>query len=270
MYLLYLAGTKAIPASVSITADTGWENDCDLMDGSKISGREFFEQHITPFAQSLNIDAFYVRSVDKNKNPLPDLRIHALGDIPRDIPVFGGNGGRQMQSCTSKWKIAAMDQQSRRLGAKTARSAQGILFSERARRVKGSYLGQEGGFDIYQPTTVRKGVSTPVKWKSHYYPLVDLQMNRDDVRFECDRLGIPYLISSECEGCPHADPARWLRREPETIEYLAKAEERWDGEFFFTQQRRPLREVIAEFRASKDNQFTLFDTADCTDGVCFT
>jgi len=279
MYLLYLATQKLIPATISITADTGWETDCDLNDGTKITAEEFYAKHIKPFADKWGIDSYFVRAVDKNKNPLPSIPEYlrhkvAIGQ-PKALPVpmFGSEGGRLKQSCTDKWKISAMKQQCRRLGATTARSAQGIHFGERARRVKGEYIGNEDGFSIYKTGTLNKetGVITTVKWLTHYYPLVDMQMNRSDVADELNRLGLPYLISSECGGCPHADPWRWLRRKPETIEEAAKLEELYGGEYFLTSQRRPLREVIADFRENVANQSTLFGDSssfDCTGGWC--
>lgn len=279
MYLLYLASQKLIPATVSITADTGWENDCDLMDGTKTTGEEFYRNHIEPFGRKYGIVTSFVRTTIKDGSNLPTIPEYlrekkALGkDKAMPVPMFGSNGGRLKQTCTDKWKISAMKQECRRLGATTARSAQGIHFGERARRVKGEYVGVEDGFSIYKTGKLDKktGVFTPIKWLSHYYPLVDLQMDREDVRREMNRLGLPYLISSECCGCPHADPWRWLRRTDETIEAVAQIEDMYEGQMFFTDQRRPLRDVIADFKYQESAQSLLFtDVAnfDCTEGVC--
>lgn len=276
MYLLYLASQKRIPATISITADTGWEDDCDMMDGTKTTAEEFYRTHVEPFGRAWNIDTAFVRTKMKDGGNLPSIADYlieknALGkDRAMPVPMFGSNGGRLRQSCTDKWKIAAMKQECRRRGATTARSAQGIHFGERARRVKGEYIGVEDGFAVYRSTKMVKKKVTAIKWLSHYYPLVDLQMDREAVRREMDNLGLPYLISSECCGCPHADPWRWLRRTDATIESVAQIEDMYKGEMFFTAQRRPLRDVIADFRKEANAQTGLFDTADfgCTDGVC--
>lgn len=263
MYLLYLASQQRIKATVSITADTGWETDCDLMTGEKTTAADFFKKYIQPFGKKHGIPAFFVRTVDRNKKPIPSLQdyLEAKKTVG-GIPAFGSNGGRNRQTCTDKWKIRAMRQQLRRLGARTARSAQGILYEERPRRVKGSYVGNLDGFDTYRMELQRH---------SHYYPLVDMQMTRKDVRAEMDRLGLPYLISSECNGCPHADKWRWLRRSPETIEKTSVLESSWNGEYFLTDKRRPLKDVIAEFKQTDIDQGNLFqdDTGfDCTGGYC--
>lgn len=279
MYLLYLASQQKIPATVSITADTGWENDCDMMDGTKTTAEEFYQKHVEPFGKKWGIHTSFVRTTIKDGSNLPSIADYlieknALGkDKAMPVPMFGSNGGRMKQTCTDKWKISAMKQECRRLGAMTARSAQGIHFGERARRVKGKYIGNEDGWSIYQTEKYNKHTDTytTIKWLSHYYPLVDLQMDREGVRREMDKLGLPYLISSECCGCPHADPWRWLRRTPETIESVAQIEDMYKGQMFFTDQRRPLRDVITDLRLNKNAQASLFgDTADfgCTDGVC--
>lgn len=263
MYLLYLASQKRIPATVSLTADTGWENDCDLNDGTKTTAREFFDNHIKPFADKWGVDAYFVRAVNGKGEPRPSIYDYLVDrDTPASIPLYGSNKGQMMQSCTDRWKIQAMKQQCRRMGAITARSAQGIHWGERARRVKGQFIESVDGFDIYRHEGVR--------WHTHYYPLVDLQLDRAAVKREMDGLGLPYLISSECAGCPHADAWRWLRRTPETIEMVAQIEDKFDG-FYFTDQRRPLRDVIADWREMERSQGNLFDQADfgCkSEGVC--
>ncbi len=278
MYLLYLASQKKIPATLALTADTGWENDCDMMDGTKTTACDFYHQYVKPFGVKWNIDTAFVRTLDKDKQeqlPIPlylKNKVAAGHRKSMPVPMFGSDGGRLKQSCTDKWKISAMKQECRRRGAVTARSAQGIHYGERARRVKGKWITKEDGFDIYQTTKFdkEKGVDIPVKWLSHYYPLVDMQMNREEIRGELDRLGLPYLISSECAGCPHADPWRWLRRTDETIEDVAQIEDMYNGEFFFTDRRIPLRQAIAEMKDKAERQGNLFNESnfDCTGGWC--
>lgn len=267
MYLLWLAIEKRIPATISMTADTGWEDDSDLCDGTKITARGFFDQHIRPLATKHGIEAYFVRSVRRDGTPelsIPEyLKKFGAATV---VPLFGSNGGRLKQNCTDKWKAKGMAQQARRLGATTCRSAQGIHWGERARRVKGRFLLKENGFDIYRSTIKRKDRIVEVKWRSHYYPLVDLRMTRDDVIAECTRLGLPYLVSSECQGCPHADPWRWMRRSPETIAELDRLEASWEGEYFFTKSCRPLAQLVDEWRKAEQSQGIL--DFNCEDGYC--
>lgn len=277
MYLLVLAGHRRIPATVSITADTGAEEDCLWSTGERTTARAYFDQVVTPLARELGIDARFVRARSKDKPPLPSIVEYMKGRLLLNnpappIPMFGSRGGRLLQSCTDKWKIAAIKQEARRMGATHLRSAQGIHYGEAARRVKGLYVGKLDGFDSYQSTTKNKttGAITVIKWMSHYYPLVDLKMDREAVSKALRALNIPYLVSSECDMCPHKDLARWERTSPEKIEEIAELEAQYKGEYFFTDLRKPLKQAIAIWRAEQDANPLLFTEPDfgCGNSYC--
>jgi hypothetical protein len=267
IYLLWLAGRRIIKATASITADTGAEEDCQLFDGTRISAGEFWRKYVYPLACKWGIDARFVRSVDENKEPLPSLweDVVAAGSArAQDIPLYGSNGGRLRQSCTDKWKIRAIKQEARRMGATSLLSAQGIHFGEAARRVKGIYLRNNGKWSIYQTVEVRPDLEgnkaqVPVQWMQHYYPLVDLQMDREAVRVELARLKLPYLLTSECDHCPHKDAPRWLRTSPEVIERVAAQEASYEGKFFFTDRRIPLKLAVEQMRAEAAEKADLGD-----------
>ena len=57
--------------------------------------------------------------------------------------------------------------------------------------------------------------------------------------------GIPYLLSSECDFCPHQDLARWERHTTEKLIQIAELEASFGGQFFFTSERVPLFEALA-------------------------
>lgn len=314
MYLLWLAGQGRIPATYSITADTGSELDCLWSTGERTTAAEFFARVVKPLADGWGIDARFVRAVDKNKNPLPPLHEYArqfihLGDGKKQMmPLYGirGRNGRSQlrQTCTERWKVAAINQEARRLGAKTLCTAQGIHLGEAARRTKGVYLREmffdgtaasyydlpsvaddapidyiqprpEGSFSLYQSTRTVKGQVIRLKWLTHYYPLVDLRMNREAVAEEMRRLDIPYLVTSECDMCPHKDLPRWQRTSPETVDRIAEHEAEYGGQFFFTDKRVPLKEAIALMteaaeRGAAGRMLPLFDDTDfgCRNDVC--
>lgn len=190
------------------------------------------------------------------------------------MPLFGSDGGRLKQNCTDRWKLAAIKQEARRMGATHLCSAQGIHAGEAARRINGQWLGRQNGFDTFQTAYRNRetGEWVVTKWLTHYYPLVELRLNRQKVREAMEHLGIPYLLTSECDGCPHQDPARWLRRSPETIRQIANLESSYNGEYFFTDRRRPLPIVIAEYKEEQRMNRTLFanDAASfgCDNGFC--
>jgi len=252
MYLMVLAARREIPATVSITADTGSENDCLWSTGRRSTAREYFEEIILPFAVRSGLDARFVRTVDKDKRPLPSLEEAVTASIgkgrPESIPLYGSRMGQNMQSCTDKWKIRAIRQEARRMGATSLVTAQGIHFGERGRRVKGIPLGNSHGYMMYQDTEVVKvdgeKIVNPIKWCRHYYPLVDKQFGRKDAQREMEREGIPYLISSQCDFCPHNDLARWERHTPDVLVRIAALEKKLKGKYFFTDERVPLMEAL--------------------------
>lgn len=264
LLLLVMAIRGEIPATVSITADTGWENDRLWNTGERTTSEEYFNRVIVPLCKGSHVTPYFVRSVDKNKQPLKPLR-ELLIEKARNgeafgVPLFGSRGGRARQSCTDKMKIRAIHQRERMMGAKSARNAQGIHFHEADRRTKGRFLRMDGQWSEYQ-TTVAYTVALPdgskvkkhkdIKWQKHYYPLVDLRLGREDVYDAIKKEGIPYLISSECDGCPHQDLDRWERKSQATIDDVAWIESLFKGQYFFTDRRIPLKEAIAAMQADR-------------------
>jgi hypothetical protein len=267
LFLIVMAGEGMFPADVVIVADTGWENDMLWSNGERTTAEEFFERVTKPVAESYGMTAYFVRSRQDTGEDYPPIDIFItsktltgnLADSKNiEIPVFGSRGGRMKQTCTSKWKIQAIRQQLRRLGATSATTALG-LHSGEAHRAKASF----------------------VKWDLPCWPLLDIMetptgiasmgigrvYGRQDIQTELERRSIPYLLSTECDGCPHKDWSRWKRTSPETIEELADFESQFNGEFFLTSARKPLKESLAIMEADNERGESLFDV--CDSGYCF-
>lgn len=134
------------------------------------------------------------------------------------------------------------------MGATSNRDAKGIHFGEADRRVKGRFIEMDGQWSVYRTSYKRNGAEVEVKWLTHYYPLVDLKLRREDVAKLITAEGIPFLITSECDGCPHKDLPRWLRQTPDTLQRIADVEAKFNGEYFFTDRRKPLIEAIADMQ----------------------
>jgi len=250
MGLLVLAAHGDIPASVSITADTGAEKDRVWNTGERTTAQEYFERIVLPYCNRHGIDARFIRALYKTGKELPDLMQHVKDAIAEgrepNLPLFGSRGGRLRQVCTDKWKIRAIRQEARRLGATQLITAQGIHFGEADRRVKGRFIGESPNYGcVYQDTIKRKKKEIDIKWCQHYYPHVDAKRNRQAV---IDDLlipeGLPWLMSSECDHCPHQDLARWDRHTPEVLTQIAGIEASMRGRFFFTDERIPLMEAL--------------------------
>jgi hypothetical protein len=282
LLLLIMAIRKEIPATVSISADTGWENDRVWNTGRRSTNRQYFDEVIVPLCKGSHVTPRFVRTVDENKLPLDGLRELVIQGAPRAtyIPLFGSKGGRQIQSCTDKMKIRAIHQEERRLGAKTVRNAQGIHFYEADRRTKGRFLRMDGQWSIYQSTLgvsikdpvtgEKRTVQKDIKWQTHYYPLVDLKLSREEIYKAVEKEGVPYLISSECDLCPHQDLARWERKSKEVIEDGARIEALFNGKYFFTPLRIPLKEAIAEMQRKREQKDALNQDIDfgCSNAIC--
>jgi hypothetical protein len=186
-----------------------------------------------------------------------------------NIPMFGSDGGRARQSCTDKWKVRAIKQELRRMGAATARNAQGIHFGEAARRISGKFIGAVGGWDTYQTVEKRRGENRVIKWLSHYYPMVDRRERREDAREELDRRGIPYLVTTECDFCPNQDYSRWMNHTPESLAASAALEANLNGEFFLTDRRKPLMEALEEMRLISEMRGRQGEIDfGCGNGIC--
>jgi hypothetical protein len=241
MRMLVLAAEGQINATLSITADTGSENDCLWSTGERTTAREYFDRVIEPYARKHGIEAVFVRARGKDGVDLPPLiEKMAADNNPCGVPMFGSRGGRIMQQCTGKYKIRAIRQELRRRGATTARTAIGLTVAE----------------------TERMKISD-VKWHCHFWPLVDLKMYRNQCQDNLTSRGIPFLISTECDMCPHKDKFRWERTSPQIIELIANLESSLDG-LYFTEKRIPLKQAIA----SMPLQSSFFDS--CDSGYCFT
>jgi hypothetical protein len=274
MAMVVLAAQGKIHSRLSITADTGWENDRLWSDGTRAGNAVYVEQVLKPYATQHGIDVAFVRSVDRNGEPMA-----GLGDWMRSIiadeklnnlkiPLYGSNGGRLGQSCTGRMKVSAIRQELRRRGATSARNAHGLHRGE-IHRMKGHSGRVEAGF--YTVTDM------DVNWCSHYYPLIDLGLFRSDCQRIVQEAGLPFLLSSECDGCPHKDWPRWERTSQRIIDELADMESGMGGQFFFTNERIPLKEALPIMQAkwqskqTSNTQASIFDDPDfgCDEGgVC--
>lgn len=246
MYMLVLACERRIPATISISADTGAEFDRLTNTGRRMAARQYFDEIVTPLARDGGIEAVFVEALDQDGVPVPPLwewtkqQIDSGSHHHIKLPLFGSAGGRLRQICTSRKKVRAIRQELRRRGATSARQAQGLHRGE-VRRMKGRDGRMEAGF--YTLTDL------DALWCSRYYPLIDLGLFKADICARLDTLGIPWLLSSECDMCPHKDWPRWARTSPAVIDEIAIYESKMGGAFFFTDRRKPIKEALAEMAA---------------------
>ena len=252
MYLLYLAAQRVIPASLSITADTGSEKDRVTNKGERLTAPEYFERYVRPYANAHGVEAVMVRATDKDGQDLPAL-IDIAKTRPAFMPLFGSNGGRLLQSCTDKWKMRAIRQEARRRGITHLESAIGFHAGE-AHRIKAEWQRTQSGWNYYRGYAKRASQLVPIKWMTQYYPLIDLRLSREHIKKALETEGIPYLVTTECDMCPHQDYQRWKMHTPEVLREIAEIEAGFNGQFYFTDRRVPLLHALEQMRADTDKQ----------------
>lgn len=242
MYMMVLAGQHKIPATLSITADTGWENDCLLSDGRRVTAQEFYTDVIVPVGIEFGIETAFIRTQDGNGTPLPPLGEQMRRGIIPGVPTFGSGGGKLKQGCTGKYKVRAVRQELRRRKATTARCALGLTMGE-VHRMK---------------------QNKDVAWHKVYWPLIDEKLYRATIEERLNAMGIPFMVTSQCDGCPHQDYPRWLRLAPDTILDIINIEDALNGQFL-TDRRVPLAQALDEMKASRPSS-SLLDL--CEEGYC--
>lgn len=246
MYMMVLAGQGIIPCDVVITSDTGSENDCLLSNETRTTAQDYYNDIIEPLGNELGLLTKFVRARDGQGNDLPSIWEKLEGGIIPGVPTYGSRGGQLPQGCTAKWKVAAVRQEARRMGAKTARSALGITMDE-VHRMK---------------------QHNDVKWHWVWWPLIDMKLNlklyKSGIRDRLNKLNIPFMLSSECDFCPHKNRPRWERTSPEMIDKIAQIEDRLGGTQFFTSRRIPLKMAIKDMTVQP--RFSDF----CDSGYCHT
>jgi hypothetical protein len=198
---------------------------------------------IVPVGIEFGIETAFVRAQDGDGNPLPALGEQMRQGIMAGVPTFGSNGGRLSQGCTEKYKVRAIRQELKRRGATSARSALGLTMSE-VHRMK---------------------QNTDVSWHTVYWPLIDERLYRATIEDRLRTMGIPFMVTSQCDGCPHQDFSRWSRLAPETVSDIIGIESGLNGTQFFTDRRKPLRQALEEMKAKWPAQ-SLFDL--CEGGYC--
>lgn len=262
--LIWLAGQGLFQCDAVIVADTGWETDLHRSDGERVTNREYFNDVTKPLAKKFDIPAYFVRSKLGDGSDRPPIDSYQLRPTPKgskhefifDIPLYGKDGGKSRQSCTELWKIRAVRQQMRRLGATSGTVYLGLTMDE-VHRIKPS----------------------SVKWIQHDWPLVmpkyGVQIDRMGAQRKLKELGILYLRSTQCDGCPHKGLSRWRDTSPRVIDNLAKFEAKFKGEWYLTRHLIPLHKSIEKMEAiqAQRESGSFLDKLDlddmCDSGYCF-
>lgn len=221
----------------------------------------YVHEHVIPFAEKHGIRFEVIRKMRKGE---PDSVYQSVmrdnGSIP--IPVILNNGAFGNRTCTSDFKVRAVDSWIKRQGYTHAEIALWISLDEyRRARFDDDFVEQKRPVGF---------------WKRRIYPLIDLRMTRAMCYDLIAEAGLPRAPKSSCYFCPFQTRARWIelrREQPELFERACQLDEysrdkrrklKLD-DVWFHPSRRPLRDAVAE-------QPRLFDDDDdsCDSGYCMT
>lgn len=118
--------------------------------------------------------------------------------LQQDIPAFALNAGMMWRQCTSRWKIEPIHKYVKQFKNEGVTMWLGISKDE-AHRQKPS----------------RK------QWITHYYPLIEMGITRNDCLDWMDKKGFPTPPRSACVFCPYKSDKEWMLlrdREPEEFQ----------------------------------------------------
>ena len=189
-------------------------------------------------------------TVRSQRGRLRDYVWHRSTVIPAYAASSGAPGRRQ---CTVDWKIMPIRRYARLLGAKVLTVQLGISFDEWHRM-------RDSG----------------ARWVTNCYPLVDMQLSREDCRRIIREVGLPEPPKSHCVFCPYQSLASWQRRAiecPDEFEQCAQLEDRINERqrergrtaLYLSRTLRPLRQVCSGDQLTLDQ--VLLD--ECEGGYCF-
>lgn len=224
----------------------------------------YVEEVAKPFAYKQGIPLREVRKVRRGGQP--DDLMDRIERSPRSLPfpVRMSNGAPGTRSCTAEYKIRVIVREHKAMGATRERPGiVGIGISmDEIQRAKGW-----GEVDPRAPEQVRE------------YPLLRLQLRRQDCLDIIAEAGLPLPPRSACWFCPFHSLDEWrrLRRESPDLWEKAVAMEKMLNErrdmlgkdhVYLTRYGRPIDEVVQDqLVLGLDDAGT--DEAPCDSGHCF-
>lgn len=248
--LAAMAAIGELQADVAIHSDTYWE---------KAATYDFVRQ----WQPWLIEHGLRVVTVGEPSQAVTKVKTSKT-DIPAFTATASRNGGQLRRQCTGRWKITPirrwLTEELQRRGIKKAagvvESLQGISLDE-FHRMKDS----------------------DVKWIVNRYPLVDMQMTRNDCMAWLTAHGLPTPPKSACVFCPFQSKRAWaeLKRNggqdwqtavqiDEAIRFV-----RPPHDLFVHPARVPLAQaiVLTEDFDMVQSSLDLDDPTGCDSGYCF-
>lgn len=169
---------------------------------------------------------------------------------PTSIPVFLETGGfNRQRKCTTDWKVRVV-----------RRAITKLYPKKKGDNPVGLWLG----ISIDEISRMRV---SDIKSVQHIYPLIDMNLDRQDCYNIIDKYGWE-KAKSACYMCPFQSQSAWTNNKEidKAIEYELRlqAVSKYDSKPYLTKFRQPLSEVKKEL-GTQQNLFSFDD--ECT-GYC--
>jgi hypothetical protein len=225
---------------------------------------EYVREVAMPYARMKGIEILELQRVLQRTGEKDSLsaKIERSKSIP--IPMrMGPRAAPASRTCTADFKIAVVERELRRRGAtKESKAIVGI------------------GISLDELERAGSAVDPKSEYQLREYPLIDLELTRDQCQEIIRREGLPVPPPSSCFFCPFHRDHEWMRmarEEPELFEKACKLEERLHergkalggGDFYMTRHGDFLRNLF------HGNQLTMFEDdrlglseATCDTGYC--
>tara|TARA_R100000655_G_scaffold70883_1_gene109271 strand:+ start:5612 stop:6358 length:747 start_codon:yes stop_codon:yes gene_type:complete len=183
-----------------------------------------------------------------------NLKNRMLEDpVFRPVPLFTSDGGMGKRQCTYNFKIRPLQ----------------IFCKPYAS--KGNPVILEMGISTDEWARMKP---SRVKYIEHQYPLIDLDMSRNDCIEWLKNKNYKTPIKSACIGCPYHNDEQWREIKtqfPDEFEETCKVDDKirkgvtLDIDLFLHRSLKPLRDV--DFRTMEEMGQLNFFTEEC-EGMC--
>jgi hypothetical protein len=216
----------------------------------------YFREIAMPYAKEHGIELIELEKKrrDGSSETLMENLIRNTRSV--GIPVRMSNGSPSHRNCTTRFKINVIGKHTKKMGASKTQPA--IL-----------------GLGISTDEIQRVRTDNVFKWQLNEYPLIDLNLGRNDCTRLIEEAGLPIPPKSSCWFCPFRDKKSWADMKKDDPALFQKAV---DLEEYLTQKRyamgrdriyfhssaRPLDEAVI------DAQPSFFDGDFCDSGYCLT
>jgi hypothetical protein len=226
----------------------------------------YIEDFAMPFAEMHGIEVRELRKVRRDGTPRDLYDDLHTGSRSIGIPVRMASGAPGTRRCTVDFKIAVIQKELRRMGARDEDGKRAIVGIG----ISMDELQRAKDWGVPNP-------QSPIQVKE--YPLLRLRLRRRDAMQIIAEAGLPEPPRSACWFCPFHSRAEWTRLKRERPDLFDKAVslermlndrrlELGKDQVWFTDFLRPLDQVIHD-QMTLDDEWG-GDGATCDTGHCFT